>query len=46
MCFVWYCTQNKLIIDYLPLYLYKAILQVKFTVSIQLTAVIFMAVNV
>ena len=34
MCFVWHCTQNELIIDYLPLYPYKVVLRVKFTVSI------------
>ena len=43
MCFVQYCTQNKLIIDYAPIYPYKAIIWLRFTVSIQLTAINIMA---
>ena len=45
MCFVQYCTQNKLIIDYAPIYPYKAIIWLRFTVSIQLTTINIMAVN-
>ena len=44
-CFVRYCTQNKLIIDYPPVYPYKAEIRLKFTVSIRLTAVNITAVN-
>ena len=39
MCFVQYYTQNELIIDYAPIYLYKAVIRLKFKVPIWLTAI-------
>ena len=45
MCFVWYCTQNELIIDHTPAYPYETVIQLKFTVSIQLTTVNITAIN-
>ena len=44
MCFV-YCTQNELIIDYAPIYPYKAIIWLIFMVSIWLMAVNITAIN-
>ena len=37
--------ENKLILDYVPVYLYEAVIQLKIMVSIRLTAIIFMAVK-
>ena len=45
MCFVQYCTQNELIADQAPVYLYEAIIRLKFTVSIRFMAVNITAVN-
>ena len=45
MCFVQYCTQNELIIYYIPVYPYKAVIRLNYTVSIQLTAVNYTAIN-
>ena len=45
MYFVWYCTQNELIVDYAPIYPYEAVIQLKFMVSIWLMAVNITAVN-
>ena len=40
-----FCTQNQLITEHAPVYPYEAVIRLKLTVSIQLTAVNITAVN-